>query len=198
MISEEIEDRETMIKIFNREIKAFSKVEFRGKELKDERTKMLKELKDLKVQYTKEAYAVDNTSLSVVSQSAKKSRYLRNNEGYWNSLNLLVAYNPYKKNGYAIFVSSSQITSKDLSILSKLSGITQFYTDNRHRTTMNLTKTYTQSIERLFSVIKRKIYTQVKDIQYWKGNILYTNMAQDTLINLYRIELENQHIKILN
>lgn len=194
---------ESQIKAINKEIKRYSKIQFKKEELQDQRRKLRNLEKRIKEQFVKVAYGIDLTSVSVVSLSAKKSRYLRNSEGYHNDLNLVCAYNPTTKKGYGVFVKESQIKATHLKLLFKLSNIKLAYTDNRHKGILTLSKKYTQMIERKFSSAKRPIYEILKPLQSWKKDKdgktkIFTDMKREQLIQLYKLEFLKEGIEILN
>jgi hypothetical protein len=103
-------------------------------------------------------FLIDKTSISVVSVKQKKKRYYGNYK-----INLAIAYNFALGYGFAYANSINQITRKDIEMLLKYikpnCDNPILLTDNRHKYATNIEKTVSQTIERLFSMIKKPIYT---------------------------------------
>ena len=195
---QQLEKLERAIQEVNKDIKRFSRVPLRKQDLEAKRRELREEQTKIKEALVLEGFGIDLTSISVIQLSKKKSRYLRNNEGYHNNLNLIVAHSLKENKGYAIFTPKTQIRKKDLALLFKLAGIKKGYTDNRHKGIVTLSKKYTQRIERIFSVVKRRIYKKLKPLQSWKKNKVFTDIKREQLINLYQVEFMKENITFLN
>jgi acetyl-CoA carboxylase alpha subunit len=95
-----------------KDLKRFSKLSGRKRELRERLETLEKKRREEIRAYIAKSYALDLTSLSVKPLRLKTSRYLRANGRYWNNLNLLIAYR--ESRGYALFVEKTQITHGDL------------------------------------------------------------------------------------
>jgi len=180
----------------NQLIKRYSKIEYRKMKLRNTLRILKNREKELINEIFQTYYGVDLTSISVIPLSQKRSRYLRNNQGYFNNLNLVILFNG--KNGYGIFTNKSQLRSTEIERIKRLTQISKVYSDRDFKGTIKLPKRYTQQIERLFSKIKLSIYKQLRDKQkIVKGKIL-TQVSAQILVNLYIEEFKKHNVKILN
>ena len=170
--------------------------------LRTERRKLRKEQKALIEYVAKHGYLIDLTSMSVIPLNLKKSRYLRNNKGYFNSYNFIFA--KHGKTLFAYLTKYSQITKKDLeSMKALIHQITKereimFITDNRHQNCLNAHKNITMEIERVFSIIKKRIYPKIRDKQYYRKGKIYTDITIEELFNLYLEEFKRLNVIPLN
>lgn len=178
---------------------ALGKLRFR--KLKLEKKRLIVALRGIQKSIVSISALVDLTSVSVLPLSLKKSRYLRNDKGYFNDKNLLCAY--YQDRLFVLKVSNSQITANDLKIMKIYlcrtygENIT-LVCDNRHNGEIRGTKKQTQTIERIFSRIKKPIYAKISSKQkFVKGQVI-TNLSYEELETLYVEELRKLRATLIN
>ena len=151
---------------------------------------------------SKKHYIVDYTSASGTQLYEKKNRYLQNNKGYFRC-GFICAKNIIENRKYALFVTSTQITKRDIKKLkhaveNELGYKVQFVTDNQHELSLIANKKDTMYIEVEFGGIKTKLYKSLKPIQYTKNNRIYTKMSFEDFIKLYLERLLVCGFKLLN
>jgi len=145
-------------------------------------------------------FLVDLTTLSVLPLSLKKSRFLRNEKGYYQK-SLLIAKKD--KLMFAYLTNNSQIVKADIQIFKtlierQLKEKIIFLTDNRHKVSITVSKSVTMEIERIFSQIKKPIYCEIKKYQKFNNGKIYTDLEYDTVFNLYCERLKRLNIHPLN
>lgn len=201
-LANQIQQLAAALVVLRRESSRLSKVPLRLAALKD----AIRDNKRLSAaatrQYCEAGYAIDLTTLSVLPCKANKSRYLRNSEGYHNDLNLIAAWSTSSSRGYAAFTDNTQITRAALNglafVMSRLEGARPvFYTDNRHRCAVRMPKSRTQVIERRFSVVKRKVYRELKPRQTWRGRELWTDISREDFIRMYQKAFASEGFQIV-
>jgi len=145
-------------------------------------------------------FLVDLTTISVLPLSLKKSRFLRNSEGYHKKA-LLVAKR--KSLMFAYLTNNSQIVKHDVEIFKtlierQLKENIIILTDNRHKVSITVNKRTTMVIERVFSQIKKPIYAEIKKYQKYNKGLVYTDIPYDRIFNLYCNRLKALNIYPLN
>jgi hypothetical protein len=158
------------------------------------------QLKEVIRKLSKIGFLTDLTSISVLPLSLKKSRYLRNNKDYYVK-NLLIA----KRDNlmFAYLTDNSQIVRKDIQIFKtlierQLRENIIILTDNRHRVSISVSKSITQTIEREFSRIKKPIYAEIRKYQKYQHGKIYTDLDYNDVFNLYCKQLRRLRIYPLN
>ena len=167
--------------------------------LREER-KLRKYLRIILKQLTEKGFLVDLTTISVLPLSLKKSRFLRNSEGYHKKA-LLVAKR--KSLMFAYLTNNSQIVKHDVEIFKtlierQLKENIIILTDNRHKVSITVNKRTTMEIERVFSQMKKPIYAEIKKYQNYNKGLIYTNLPYDKIFNLYCERLKDLNIYPLN
>jgi len=162
--------------------------------------KLRKNLKVILRNLVDKGFIVDLTTISVLPLSLKKSRFLRNNLGYYKK-SMLVAKRD--KLMFAYLTNNSQIIKYDIQIFKtlierQLKEKIIILTDNRHRVSITIPKRETMVIERVFSQIKKPIYAEIKKYQKYNKGLVYTNMSYDKIFNLYCKRLKDLNIYPLN
>jgi hypothetical protein len=130
-----------------------------------------------------EIYLVDSTAISI--KPIKHKRYLENYK-----LNFLIAYNFKLGYGWALLTETLRIRRKDMEKLHRRIKANCknaiVLADSRNKYANCVDKTISQTIERLFSWIKKPIYPYCKDITF------------DELLDLYKMKFEQYHIIPIN
>ena len=167
--------------------------------LREER-KLRKYLKKIIKELIGKGFIVDLTTISVLPLSLKKSRFLRNSEGYHKKA-LLVAKR--KSLMFAYLTNNSQIVKHDIQIFKtlierQLKENIIILTDNRHKVSITVNKRTTMEIERVFSRIKKPIYPKIREYQQFKDGKILTNLPYDKIFNLYCERLKDLNIYPLN
>ena len=162
--------------------------------------KLRKYLKKIIKELIAKGFIVDLTTISVLPLSLKKSRFLRNNEGY-HKKSMLVAKRD--KLMFAYLTNNSQIVKYDIQIFKtlierQLKENIIILTDNRHKISINIPKRESMVIERVFSQIKKPIYAEIKKYQKYNKGLVYTDMPYDRIFNLYCERLKALNIYPLN
>ena len=162
--------------------------------------KLRKNLKVILRNLVDKGFIVDLTTISVLPLSLKKSRFLRNSEGYHKKA-LLVAKR--KSLMFAYLTNNSQIVKHDVEIFKtlierQLKENIIILTDNRHKVSITVNKRTTMEIERVFSQMKKPIYAEIKKYQNYNKGLIYTNLPYDKIFNLYCERLKRLNIHPLN
>jgi hypothetical protein len=155
-LEEQLKDVNYMLISEKRKVRKREYRELKNKILR--KLKMIKHLAKEKLLTYNNIFLIDKTSISIVSVKQKKKRYYGNYK-----INLAIAYNFALGYGFAYANSINQITRKDIETLLKYikpnCDNPILLTDNRHKYANNVEKAISQTIERLFSRIKKPIYT---------------------------------------
>ena len=162
--------------------------------------KLRKNLKVILRNLVDKGFIVDLTTISVLPLSLKKSRFLRNNLGYYKK-SMLVAKRD--KLMFAYLTNNSQIIKYDIQIFKtlierQLKEKIIILTDNRHKVSITVNKRTTMEIERVFSQMKKPIYAEIKKYQKYNKGLIYTNLPYDKIFNLYCERLKRLNIHPLN
>jgi len=130
-----------------------------------------------------EIYLVDSTAISI--KPIKHKRYL----GEYR-LNFLIAYNFKLGYGWALLTKTLKIRRKDMEKLHRRIKANCknpiVLADSRNKYANCVDKTISQTIERLFSWIKKPIYSYCKDITFQE------------LLELYKMKFEQYNIIPIN
>jgi len=162
--------------------------------------KLRKYLKKIIKELIDKGFIVDLTTISVLPLSLKKSRFLRNNEGYHKKSMLMAKRD---KLMFAYLTNNSQIVKYDIQIFKtlierQLKENIIILTDNRHKVSITVSKKTTMVIERVFSQIKKPIYAEIKKYQKYNKGLIYTNLPYEKIFNLYCKRLKDLNIYPLN
>lgn len=162
--------------------------------------RLRKNLKTVIKNLSKIGFLMDLTSISVLPLSLKKSRFLRNNEGYFKK-SLLIAKRD--KLMFAYLTNNTQICKNDINIFKvmierQLKEKIIILTDNRHKISISVSKSITQTIEREFSRLKKPIYAEIKKYQKYHNGLIYTDLEFNEVFNLYLKQLRRLRIYPLN
>jgi len=149
-------------------------------------------------------FLVDYTSMSCVTLSTHKNRYLLDKDGDYWQYGFLVAKCVLTNHKYAMLVKATQMKEEDLELFHKLvekqlGYKIVFVTDNRHNVSLLADKKDTMLIEVEFGGLKRKLYHRyLKPLQYHKNGKIVTLITFRNLLKLYTYRMRKCQITLIH